>query len=247
MTTSKLMILAVALVMNAGALVFAFYFIETEKQALVESSVRKSTEASNADVVAHVSHMLHEQLIMLIDEHEGNGVSAHSHGQEGSHNHSAGTFASHHYTTAYQDLDREVRHLLMHTRVAKFKVFLRDGHTVYSTDPEDLGKEVNEAPEIAQALRGRPTSHIDREGLGTGRARVVVESYHALRDDSRRVRGVVEVYAKRTEEFETFYNDLASSRARLLLIMLAIGLANLVPLIFVLILSQDRIRDEAVV
>ena len=80
MTTSKLMILAVALVMNAGALVFAFNFIEKEKQALVESSVRKSTEASNADVVAYVSHMLHEQLIMLIDEHDGNGVSAHSHG-----------------------------------------------------------------------------------------------------------------------------------------------------------------------
>lgn len=233
MTRSRLLIIVAAVLLNVGILVSAFYFIETEKQDLVENAARKSTEAANADVVEHVSHMLRGPLVDLLDAHDrrfDEGASAVALDE----------------TDVYERLDVQVRMILQQTRVVKYKVFARDGHTVYSTDRADLGREPSEAPEIAQALRGRSTSVIDREAAGTGRARVIVESYHALRDDTRRVRGVVEIYAKRTEEFEGFYNSLDASRARLLLVLLAVGLANVVPLVLIVILRTDQHGDEAI-
>ena len=232
MTRSKILILFSAVALNLAALVCAFFLLRQDISEVVENTARESTEASNSDIIEHLSHMLHHEFVVLLDAHDKRFELPQDQRltQESS---------------IYKDFDKKIGHILMQTQVVRLKLFGRDGTMIYATDGEAIGRDADEAPAVVTAMRGQTLSSIERIETRNGRELVLVSSYHGVRDDDGRVRGVVEVYTSRTDEFEHFDKRLESANARLLLVLLGICIAGVIPVAFLLMINDDNRVDEA--
>ena len=225
MARKALTIYAVALVVCFGALSYAYLTISKNTNDLVQLATRYSTEASNEDTVAHVSKMMANDIIGLLDLHDNLYADPADTKQLMR-------------SEFYRNFDNAVRNMFRETRIIKVKVFARDGDIVYSSDSHDVGKDHSDQIEVIRALRGKSTSSINHhEGAATnradGRKNVVVSSYHALQDQGNRIRGVVEVYTNRSRTFEMVEHKLESNRAKTFLILLGLGLLLITPLTFI--------------
>lgn len=232
MTRSKILILFSAVALNVAALVCAFFLLRQDISEVVENTARESTEASNSDIIEHLSHMLHHEFVVLLDAHDKRFELPQDQRlkQESS---------------IYKDFDKKIGHILMQTQVVRLKLFGRDGTMIYATDGEGVGRDVDEAPAVVTAMRGQTLSSIERIETRNGRELVLVSSYHGVRDHDGRIRGVVEVYTSRTDEFELFDQRLESANARLLLVLLGICIAGVIPVAFLLMINDDNRVDEA--
>jgi hypothetical protein len=142
----------------------------------------------------------------------------------------------------YLAIDQTVRHLLGHTRIIEVKVFAPDGFLVYSTNRAGLGADYSDSPEVARALRGRPTSKIEAHDEGFGNS-TIVSSYHGLRDGSRRIRGVIEIYADRTRAVELVSEKITQAKSKLFLIFVGMAFLCLTPFAFA-VFFKTPVRDE---
>ncbi len=104
-------------------------------------------------------------------------------------------------------LDEAIARLSLGLPVLKVKIFNADGVVVYSTDPKEIGEELDHNPErFAAARQGKTSSEILRRNdshpsFNEFPGRDVVETYLPLHEPGGEMRGVFELYADVTERF----------------------------------------------
>ncbi|MEW6165676.1 MAG: EAL domain-containing protein [Pseudomonadota bacterium] len=89
--------------------------------------------------------------------------------------------------------------LMAGTDVIKAKLYNRDGMTVFSTDPAQVGENKRDNPGFRSALAGRPASELTHRNQfdafeGTRSELDVISSYVPLADASGQIVGVFELY-----------------------------------------------------
>jgi len=184
--------------------------------------LRRSTESSHGDMVLFASNALKNELEGL------------------SRNYEALKPISNWKTFAENDLSSEFRgkveDLFQRTSVIKLKVYARDGLTIFSTDPSQIGEEKSEVEEVTHALRGRSSSQFSfRENFMTisgNRTNIeVVSSYHPLKSQGGTIVGVVEIYSDRSSDFqltESLVKTELASIIILIALIISIWLVNMV-------------------
>ena len=149
----------------------------------------------------------------------------------------------HHMVTAIRP---HVIAAMQETRVAKIKLYDLQGRTVFSTDPEQIGKDYQFNLGYIAAKQGRPMSELthrdrfsafDREIVD----RAVLSSYVALRaDENAPIEGVIEVYSDVTEWVSyTNYQAILVSLATVLAFGLLYGV-----LFFIVRRADNLIRSQ---
>jgi hypothetical protein len=204
------------------SLCILYFSTSTALTELSERTLRRSTESSHGDMVLFASNALKNELEGL------------------SRNYEALKPISNWKTFAENDLSSEFRgkveDLFQRTSVIKLKVYARDGLTIFSTDPSQIGEEKSEVEEVTHALRGRSSSQFSfRENFMTisgNRTNIeVVSSYHPLKSQGGTIVGVVEIYSDRSSDFkltESLVKTELASIIILIALIISIWLVNMV-------------------
>jgi len=204
------------------SLCILYFNTSTALTELSERTLRRSTESSHGDMVLFASNALKNELEGL------------------SRNYEALKPISNWKTFAENDLSSEFRgkveDLFQRTSVIKLKVYARDGLTIFSTDPSQIGEEKSEVEEVTHALRGRSSSQFSfRENFMTisgNRTNIeVVSSYHPLKSQGGTIVGVVEIYSDRSSDFqltESLVKTKLASIIILIALIISIWLVNMV-------------------
>jgi hypothetical protein len=204
------------------SLCILYFNTSTALTELSERTLRRSTESSHGDMVLFASNALKNELEGL------------------SRNYEALKPISNWKTFAENDLFSEFRgkveDLFQRTSVIKLKVYARDGLTIFSTDPSQIGEEKSEVEEVTHALRGRSSSQFSfRENFMTisgNRTNIeVVSSYHPLKSQGGTIVGVVEIYSDRSSDFqltESLVKTELASIIILIALIISIWLVNMV-------------------
>jgi hypothetical protein len=204
------------------SLCILYFNTSTALTELSERTLRRSTESSHGDMVLFASNALKNELEGL------------------SRNYEALKPISNWKTFAENDLSSEFRgkveDLFQRTSVIKLKVYARDGLTIFSTDPSQIGEEKSEVEEVTHALRGRSSSQFSfRENFMTisgNRTNIeVVSSYHPLKSQGGTIVGVVEIYSDRSSDFqltESLVKTELASIIILIALIISIWLVNMV-------------------
>ena len=170
----------VAILIAAGALAYAF-------DRVSQANLKASTEASARIVIQSFINRVYPNVADFVE-------TAHAFSPERIRQHPVSDF-----------LGGEVRALVRDTPVLKFKLYDPNGFTVFSTDPEEIGRRHRDSFRFREALAGRDASAIiHRDAFkgvsGTVHDRVLLGALVPIRAGGRTV-GVVEHYCDITAMF----------------------------------------------
>jgi len=204
------------------SLCILYFNTSTALTELSERTLRRSTESSHGDMVLFASNALKNELEGLSRNYEA--LKPISNWK---------TFAENDLSSEFRD---KVEDLFQRTSVIKLKVYARDGLTIFSTDPSQIGEEKSEVEEVTHALRGRSSSQFSfRENFMTisgNRTNIeVVSSYHPLKSQGGTIVGVVEIYSDRSSDFqltESLVKTKLASIIILIALIISIWLVNMV-------------------
>lgn len=104
-----------------------------------------------------------------------------------------------------QEIDAAIRALTGGMHVLKVKIYSKEGTTIFSTDPSQIGGDYSNSAAFMTAARdGEPSSALsfkDRFSAFSGEVflRDIVETYVPIFDDNREIVGVFEVYTDVTD------------------------------------------------
>jgi len=204
------------------SLCILYFNTSTALTELSERTLRRSTESSHGDMVLFASNALKNELEGLSRNYEA--LKPISNWK---------TFAENDLSSEFRD---KVEDLFQRTSVIKLKVYARDGLTIFSTDPSQIGEEKSEVEEVTHALRGRSSSQFSfRENFMTisgNRTNIeVVSSYHPLKSQGGTIVGVVEIYSDRSSDFqltESLVKKELASIIILIALIISIWLVNMV-------------------
>jgi len=204
------------------SLCILYFNTSTALTELSERTLRRSTESSHGDMVLFASNALKNELEGLSRNYEV--LKPISNWK---------TFAENDLSSEFRD---KVEDLFQRTSVIKLKVYARDGLTIFSTDPSQIGEEKSEVEEVTHALRGRSSSQFSfRENFMTisgNRTNIeVVSSYHPLKSQGGTIVGVVEIYSDRSSDFqltESLVKKELASIIILIALIISIWLVNMV-------------------
>ena len=191
-----LMLGGVAILMAAAALAYGF-------DRVSQTYLKASTEASTRIVVQSFINRVYPRVADFVET--ANALSP-------------DRIRRHPVTTI---LGREVRALVQDTPVLKFKLYDPNGFTVFSTDPEEIGRPDAIGARFHEALAGRDASviiHRDefRGVNGTVRDRVLIGAFMPIRSGGKTV-GVVEHYCDVTAMFTSRFTRPSTIAAILLI------------------------------
>jgi len=96
---------------------------------------------------------------------------------------------------------------MLGTDILKIKIYTQSGLTVYSSDPSQIGEDKSTNPAFISASQGIPGSQITHRGKfdaldGEVFNRDLVASYIPIRNSSKKIIGVAELYTDRTPVIE---------------------------------------------
>ncbi len=145
-------------------------------------------------------------------------------------------------------LNARVRDRLQGSRVLEVSLFDRQGLTVYSTDPEQIGIDRSGVGGFETAKQGRPVSLTSERARfhnasddTTLRDRNLLTSYAPIRDDQGQVVAVVEMY----NDITPLMNEIARSHGQLIAATILVMLALYSTLFCVIKRAESIIRDKA--
>jgi diguanylate cyclase (GGDEF)-like protein/PAS domain S-box-containing protein len=140
------------------------------------------------------------------------------------------------------DMRPRVIGAMQNTRVVKVKIYDRDGRTVFSTDPAQIGKNYATNAGFQSALHGKPLSELTHRDRFSAFDREIVDrdvlsSYVALRSAPEApIEGVLEVYSDVTE-----WVSHIDRQARMVALATVVALSLLYAVLFVIVRRADRL------
>jgi len=106
-----------------------------------------------------------------------------------------------------ESVDRSIRNFMLGTDILKVKIYALSGMTVYSSDLSQIGEDKSTNEAFISASQGIPGSQITHRGIfdameGEVFERDLVPSYIPIRNLSKKIIGVAELYTDRTPVIE---------------------------------------------
>jgi len=106
-----------------------------------------------------------------------------------------------------ESVDRSIRNFMLGTDILKVKIYALSGMTVYSSDLSQIGEDKSTNEAFISASQGIPGSQITHRGNfdameGEVFDRDLVASYIPIRNLSKKIIGVAELYTDRTPVIE---------------------------------------------
>jgi signal transduction histidine kinase/CheY-like chemotaxis protein len=142
-------------------------------------------------------------------------------------------------------IEQRIRNFTHHTNIVKLKIMNRDGLTVYSSEPRQIGEDKSDNPGFRNALKGMPASEITFRGSfnsfdGEIHDRNLVSTYLPVRPEDS-IEAVVEIYTDRTASIARTEQDFHQLRLKLIPVTLGV---LIVMLLFVRQADVIRRRHE---
>ena len=110
-------------------------------------------------------------------------------------------------------LHQTVREVMRNTPVVKVKLYQRNGRTLFSTDPAQIGKDYSTNPGFISAIQGKPVSEVTHRDKFSAfdeerENRDVLSSYIPLRSaPDAPIEGVLEIYSDVTDLLRNIDKD----------------------------------------
>lgn len=189
------------LLLIACAFVVQFLLLSNKFEHAIKTSITEASQSANTSVTRLFVNEIYPRLSDIISlEETGTSIVKGLNGEE------------------LKLVDRSIRRFIIGTDILKVKIYTRSGLTVYSSDPSQIGDDKSTYPAFIAASQGIPGSQITHRGKfdaleGEVFNRDLVSSYIPIRNSSKKIIGVAELYTDRTPVIEQSQKALARFRA----------------------------------